>query len=564
MSYIMPNAEVRILKAIPFENNYEHTILFEGDGDQRAYFNAHRKVIALDPEQTVTYTDYTYQRSNKNKIRIGIPIEKVIDCNYMMFKNTSFENKWFYAFITQIDYINNNCTELTYEIDVMQTYMFDYSLQECYVEREHSETDEPGDNTVPENLDVGDYIYTSIGKSFDAPNNGYTIDIVAPYKINLLDLDPIEITYTTDPPMGFYNNLFSGLYHNYYEITDYAGAWEFFTAMGKLLEDKKEQIVAIYTIPNILAVPESNMLITTPTNVITKNFSKNYSWTYDGNNPVKNKKLYTFPFNCMMIQSSDGETAQYKYELFSDSGCLFDIFGVIGTPPELLCCPVGYASGEPTDSALIPMPKEYVNVLSIKNFPMSGWNTDGFKAWLAQTATGLIGGAIGVAAAGAIGGALGVGIEKFTKMSYAANVYGSVSNLPKAIIAPNYAHGVNKNSVYLALSEFGYHFYNAHVKPEYAAIIDDYFNKFGYATKRVKKPNINSRPYWNYIETKNCNINHFVEISPSARRITGFNAEDTRKISDIYDHGITFWHYRNGSVDVGNYDQDNSPLQNNT
>ena len=80
----------------------------------------------------------------------------------------------------------------------------------------------------------------------------------------------------------------------------------------------------------------------------------------------------------------------------------------------------------------------------------------------------------------------------------------------------------------------------------YAAIIDDYFTKYGYATKRVKVPNIHSRPFWNYVETKDCNIN----------QLTGLNSQDTAKISSIYDHGITFWHTSN----VGDYTQNNAPV----
>ena len=42
------------------------------------------------------------------------------------------------------------------------------------------------------------------------------------------------------------------------------------------------------------------------------------------------------------------------------------------------------------------------------------------------------------------------------------------------------------------------------------------------------------------METKNINNN-------------GINAKDAEKISDIYNHGITFWH----TTDVGNYSLNN-------
>ena len=139
MAYIQPNSEVYILRGIPFENNYEHSILFEDSDDQKNYFISKVKFITIEGvTSTGHFQNYYYQRSEIDKIRVDAPIENFIDCNYMMFKNNSFENKWFYAFITGVKYINNRVTEVTYEIDVIQTWMFDYSLQDCFVEREHS------------------------------------------------------------------------------------------------------------------------------------------------------------------------------------------------------------------------------------------------------------------------------------------------------------------------------------------------------------------------------------------------------------------------------------------
>ena len=52
------------------------------------------------------------------------------------------------------------------------------------------------------------------------------------------------------------------------------------------------------------------------------------------------------------------------------------------------------------------------------------------------------------------------------------------------------------------------HFYfkQMQVTPQYAHIIDEYFDKYGYATKRVKVPNTHSRPHWTYTKTQNCEL----------------------------------------------------------
>ena len=81
------------------------------------------------------------------------------------------------------------------------------------------------------------------------------------------------------------------------------------------------------------------------------------------------------------------------------------------------------------------------------------------------------------------------------------------------------------------------------IKPEIAKTIDDYFDKFGYATRRIKKPNRNARPYWTYTKTIGCTI------------IGSVPCDDMKKICSIYDNGITFW---NDGNNVGNYDLDNT------
>lgn len=571
-SHVTPSTELIICSGIPFESNYEHVITFGNKEMQYDYFYGKRKVV-LAPQGTPS-AYYTYQRTNDGKIRIGCAIEQVINCNYLMFRNQAFENKWFYAFIQEINYVNNSVTEIVYEIDVMQTWMFDYTLQECFVEREHSVTDEVGDNTVPENLEVGEYVFTSIDKTFDDIWD-FAIDVVAPFEIDI-DMGAISpITITYEALTGFYNNLFSGFYHNIFYLDPVGSepalsdiSW----ALWRMTQNDKSQIIAIYTIPRFMA--HDVAFQPDGVNGYTKAIEKSYSWVYSYDNsgttptpiPIKNKKLYTYPFNKLYVTSSDGEKKDYKYELFSTQSCIFNYYGVLGVPPEILLCPVGYASTTAVNTSA-PVENEHIHTLSLKNFPMSGWATDGFKAWLTQTATTIGGGLLATAVMPELVPALGVAaqaesLQAFAGMSFAASAYGAIANLGKeSLTNSQHAHGTNKNMPLLALNDFGFHFYNAHIKPEYAAIIDDYFTKYGYATKRVKVPNRFSRLYWNYVETKDCNINQGINT------VGGLNNLDTRKICDVYNHGVTFWHaqyHAAGShvvdVEVGNYSLDNRTI----
>lgn len=153
--YIEPNTIIRILKNVPLDNTYKHTIFFPKDNIsvQTNYFFGLTKYLL---------TDQTFQRVRKGVMRVQVKAEDLYDCNYIMFQNANFSSKWFYAFITGVEYVNNIVSEITYEIDVMQTWFYECTLQECYVEREHSTSDSIGSNIVAEPVDLGPIICTEI------------------------------------------------------------------------------------------------------------------------------------------------------------------------------------------------------------------------------------------------------------------------------------------------------------------------------------------------------------------------------------------------------------------
>lgn len=139
---------------IPFDVNHENTVIFSSKQEQESYFYN---------VPHVELSNQSYQRVNKGIIKIAPPVldDKAIatfcDANYIAFKNVSFENKWFYAFVDRAEYINNNTVMLFYHIDVIQTYMFDWMFNQCLIEREHTTTDIAGQHTLPEQLETGPY-----------------------------------------------------------------------------------------------------------------------------------------------------------------------------------------------------------------------------------------------------------------------------------------------------------------------------------------------------------------------------------------------------------------------
>ena len=88
-------SEVRLL-AVPLENDYKHTYHFDTVADQTAYLGG--KALEVDKKAL----NCSYQRKDK-MIRFPACIDDIINCNYVMYRNGSFSNKWYYAFITRME-----------------------------------------------------------------------------------------------------------------------------------------------------------------------------------------------------------------------------------------------------------------------------------------------------------------------------------------------------------------------------------------------------------------------------------------------------------------------------
>lgn len=125
--FIEPNSHIKIYRGI--ETSSKKRPIFKTKAAQTAYFNAHLK-YDYAPTTNVKYTN--------TRVRVSYPISQLLDCNYISFVNPNFGNKVYYANIVGDPvYINNDCTEITYAVDYCQTDMFDITIEDSYIEREH-------------------------------------------------------------------------------------------------------------------------------------------------------------------------------------------------------------------------------------------------------------------------------------------------------------------------------------------------------------------------------------------------------------------------------------------
>lgn len=540
MANITPNSTIILLHNCPLDTTYDHTIYFTNATDQYNYFSSLAKI---------TRTEYSYVRKDRG-LQIEVPVGvNLYDCNYMMFRNASFENKWFYAFVSKVEYVNNITWYIEFELDVMQTWFFDYELEQCFVDREHSATDEIGDNLVPEGLETGDYVAEHFSRCSD-----YDEDEPSSSTASILEDLSLVFGCTFDSSLadyegGYYRGLYSGLCYIDFPFPKPAtptNIQSFVTNVRNFINSASAKIDGIVT---TFVMPTAFIGSDTSTTV-NIGFTKDISYDeIDGYQP-KNKKLFTYPYNFMYVNNMQGNTAIYHFEYFSNPDAIgFELEGNYGASPDIMLTPLNY-KGSPLQN--------YDERMIINKYPMLPFANDVYQAWCAMGANaqgiqilgnmasgGLMGG-IGAALAVSAGiappvaatiGILGAGVAGITSM---------LSTMYEKDIAPPQSNGNSSGSQALAsfrLMDFV--FIHKHIRSEFARIIDDYFNVYGYATHRCKVPNRNVRPHWTFTKTKSCCIKGSVP------------AEDMRNICQIYDRGITFW--KNGS-EVGDYSLDNRPV----
>ena len=508
---IQPDTNIYVLKDCPLDKTYEHTLYFDSLSAQAGYFKGLRKH---------TLTKQSYQRYDKGVLHIQIPAESLYDCNYLMFQNAAFGTKWFYAFITSVEYINNVSSKVHYELDVMQTWFFDYTLGECFVEREHSDSDELYGNLVKENLDLGDEYVCNKTDIFDMNDMSVCM---------LCALDPLTGEETSEYGRVL-NGVFTPLLAQGYRVAD-KGLNDALVDIYVKKEGKEDAIVAIYQYPSFLGSKAHE--VTDATKV-----SKRVPpvGTINGYTP-RNKKLFSHPYNFLLVSNNAGQTAEYKWENWAgenDKGS-FTIGGVIAPQASVICYPNGYRG----------ITNDYDSGIVLNSFPQCPWVGDAFKAWLAQnrasTAASLATTAISTIGAFVVNPTLG-GASLMNLGSKVASTIAKVSDLKNT---PPQVHGQTQTETLNAgIGKVQFNFYLMSIKAQFARIIDDYFDRFGYATHKNKVPNRSVRPHWTYTKTIGCTV-------------TGsLPADDLSSIIKIYDNGITFW--KNGS-EVGNYSLDNRP-----
>ena len=535
MSAITPQTELKLLKC-PIESDNRNQITFSNETAQYNYF------ISL-PKLEVD--NFTYQRKD-GIIRYPAHIDTILTYNYVMYKNEGYTNKWFYAFITNMEYINDNMTYITIENDYFQTWQFNMEWKRSFVEREHVNDDTVGEHTLPERLETGDYVCNSVDYIYQG---GSTYICISCSDVP----DDLGKRLTL-----YYNGVFSGT--ETFLFRDYQAGANFIKAMQKDSKDLSNAIVSIYLAPQNLftgltldwqvvtingtTFEYSRLPVSSESTSMSTSSTITVPSTLNGYTP-KNNKLKTAPYSYFYISNNVGSDIPFKYEDFVNNSAVFKTVGSLTPGCSIRCVPISYKKLSDSGTSM----RSFNSGITVAKYPICSWNTDTYINWLTSNsvnlgfkAVGGVAGIVGGAALSLTGGGATVGIGMI------AGGIGMITNAVQEVynhsLTPDQAQGnSNSGDVVYSRGKIEVACYKMSIRSEYAQVIDNYFSMYGYKINRVKVPNITGRTNWNYVKTIGANIEGDIPEG------------DLNKIKSMFNNGITLWHNTSTYLD---YSQNNN------
>lgn len=608
---VQPNSTIYLLAGVPVDKGYNYSLHFESAAVQNATM---RRFIMSNG----TFTKQQYTRQEKGKLKVAVCSDDVINCNYIMFKNDGllnnahrYKNKWFYAF-ANVEYLNEKACIVNFEIDDIQTWMFDYEFEECFVEREHAITDNVGDNLQPEPIDTGElvayskyeadfteYMFGAIITNVQLENNNEitlnyggslapafneAFSLNATFMPNSLATGGSNYDINSGIVCGLYvytglilskddwDNFFSSnqsAYNMQNPIGSYAGSTGSpFLSCGKLLDaitrnlisgvtTSENNIVACYQYPAGFNLKEAETLAQNTgfkVGIGLTDRSIILDNPFGNTYTPKNNKLKSAPFAKVYVTTETGSNGEYRFEFFEKNYEHIPIvkFNKISTyfgQPSAVLVPMNYKGKT----------RDYDDSVITSPYPVPIYSGNAFQSWWQQSKNSFV--------MGTITNALTLGLNSALRFSnnntmggimsgaqIGAGVGSSIATLAdKSNVPPNSYYQAQNEALNVGTNRIKFIIYFLCVTPEYARKIDGFFTKYGYATNELKVPNLQrghaKRQWWNYLKVNSCMLHGILP------------ADVEQHLEQIYERGITMWTYDVNAIgtggNVGNYDRAN-------
>lgn len=553
------NSKILLVKNIHIDRQYTNVLSY-----------SEAQMLELCQANLVAQADnYSFLRPT-GSIMSGFTYTQCLQANYIAFQNSDYSNKWFFAWIDDVIYKGDKKTEITFTVDAWSTWFDKWTTKPCFIQREHTNDDTIGSNTIQEYLDIGDVVCEvteedislseyywiavetdwipkdgSTGKEISDSDKGQQFSGITVYnkqvfgnqiilfQVNTIqDLENLRLYILRTNSDGHIADI-----QNIFVIPSALVDESTITEHKAKVKEVEEKEFTFYTIEYTNEVAGFDISIDKIT-------------SFNDYIP-KNKKCFCYPYNYLFVSNNIGNSNIFKYENFygSDKATFrLDLVLSIGVSGKLT--PINYKLMERDDDNSLPLAK----------YPICAWSSDAFTNWLTQNAvnesTNMAFGIFG--AANQYISSINANNQKVqdtgnsktgSVIDLGVNIAGTVArqigNFYSGALMPNIQGGNNTGNVTWATERNTFSFRCMRVKTENLKIIDDYFSRFGYATNRVKIPNITGRQNFNYIEIGSSEEIGYGEVP----------AKYMDTINNACRRGVTIWH---NHANIGNYSLNNT------
>ena len=527
------NSEIILCSGIKMDKNYENVLSY-----------SETDMVSLCRTNSI-YTGLKYRIIDPNKtIDISAQYKDCIYANYMAFINHSYGNKWMFAWVTNVEFLNPGTTRISFKIDVFSTWYSRFTVNQAFIEREHVTDDTIGKHTIPEGLETGEY---TIQNEIDSSDLTDVCPVVCA-TVNP-NLDTVYSSYSGNryEALGYF--IFKGSLITSYNGGDQADCINAY--IKKLNQDSKiSSIVSIFMAPKKLVgwsvsgtwtvfdggyAYRDALDVFVHSNPSSTDYDKPIYFTdltlsrptTFGTYTPKNNKVFTFPYSYSSLTNNNGVTGIFRYEDFSGNPT-FELSGTLAPSCSIRAVPKNYKGRT----------KSYNDGITGAKYPICSWQNDIYTNWLTQQAVNIgidttknIGSIIGGLATGTASPVIG-------GLSGIANTLASVYQ--HSLIPPQAEGNLNGGDVGASNSKITFTLQNIQIREEIAKSIDQYFSRFGYKVNEVKTPSLTSRSKFN-----------FIKVGGMDELITGnIPSIDLEEINRVFRKGVTIFH---NYSDIGNY-----------
>lgn len=524
----------------------------------QSYSSRAEQISAIQELLSHKYEHINIIRRDSDLILKGVN-EDLTQCNYLIYQNADISNKWYFAFIDNVQYNSCNSVIISHTIDVWQTYQFDITYYKNLILRSHvaKNTDTVGRWLAPEPINVAPEferkhnvfndlswtpqyvlhstsVFNNTTKKYEYKGNGTGATLSAEYGIFVNNDDDVQTVVKKYGKLSAaealksndddeYSNWISDLLTG--QTIDKAVKLISTTSISQL-QDHRNELIGLYAIPawvhdgtNKYAtnnIKKKEVTTTLPTETLACGYAP------------RNKKMLSSLCKAYLFYNENGFKLPLKPELFTSDTPVFTV-----------------KSTELSTNGFLLQIGSYADYTAKTN--KISYNCENRLGYDANTGLDKV--------LNSLTSAVGVvnALGSVASQAFAGNVGGAVQGGVGAVQQSiNMIDALGQRGVNTGASGDIMSITEKRAMPVFADIspteaqcryIDDYLDVYGYAINEIGKIStyMKNRSNWNYIQVANCNI-----------KVSAPN-DDFNKLKQMFESGVTIWH-----KNFGDYDQNNN------